>query len=509
MSWWLHLSALFAFYIVHRVLEFKKNKLSHLPGLRSMLAPMAPWSSLLPTTFWNPGLSWQWNWRNQVYSKFGLQTISTLGFLDGRPSIFTISLDVASEFLSLKGRYHKGEETTSVLRLWGGNLFTENGSEWSRHRRIMNPAFSPETYALVWDEGAKLYQEMMEGERWDDENDVLISAINPITSKFALIIIGRCGFGEPLSWRTTAPESGMSLSEALAIVSATSIARMVIPWWIYKLPIKRLRDIETAYTSLDAHMKVLIASRQEEVSNGKEIERKDVCRLMMRANEGQGTLSMTDEELVGNTYLMLVAGHDTTARTLDAAVGLLALYEDIQEEVHDELQAVISTSGKIDFKDIPRLVKVQACFLEASRLFPAASAVTRTITETIVLKTDEEDGHGGQIILEPGTMFFIDLVGLHYNPKYFPDPEEFRPSRWYGTAESDMTTFSLGPRICIGRRFALTEAVVFLTSLLRDWRLQIVLDPGETKEQWRGRVLKATTGLTLGVGKVPVRLTRR
>jgi hypothetical protein len=72
-------------------------------------------------------------------------------------------------------------------------------------------------------------------------------------------------------------------------------------------------------------MKVLIASRREEASNGKEIERKDVCRLMMRANEGQGTLSMTDEELVnnvsmhhgcqfknfqaGNTYLMLVAGH--------------------------------------------------------------------------------------------------------------------------------------------------------------------------------------------------------
>ncbi|KAJ7753139.1 cytochrome P450 [Mycena olivaceomarginata] len=495
MSWWLYLSALFAVYIVHRVLEFKKNKLSHLPGLRSMLAPMAPWSSLLPTTFWNPGLSWQWNWRNQVYSKFGLQTISTLGFLDGRPSIFTISLNVASDFLSLKGRYHKGEETTSVLRLWGGNLFTENGSEWSRHRRIMNPAFSPETYALVWDEGAKLYQEMMEGERWADENDVLISAINPITSKFALIIIGRCGFGEPF--------------EALAIVSATSIARMVIPWWIYKLPIKRSEIEASSISYWHRIISAQIARYRNRASNGKEIERKDVCRLMMRANEGQGTLSMTDEELAGNTYLMLVAGHDTTARTLDAAVGLLALYEDIQEEVHDEIQAVISTSGKVDFKDIPRLVKVQACFLEASRLFPAASAVTRTITETIVLKTDEEDGHGGQIILEPGTMFFIDLVGLHYNPKYFPDPEEFRPSRWYGAAESDMTTFSLGPRTCIGRRFALTEAVVFLTSLLRDWRLQIVLDPGETKEQWCGRVLKATTGLTLGVGKVPVRLTRR
>ncbi|KAF8174999.1 cytochrome P450 [Mycena galopus ATCC 62051] len=150
----------------------------------------------------------------------------------------------------------------------------------------------------------------------------------------------------------------------------------------------------------------------------------------------------------------------------------------------------MSDDGKIHFKDLPRLVKVQSCFLEASRLFPAASSVGRVITETLVVKTDQEDGHGGQIVLEPGTTFFIDLIGLHYNSKYFPDPEEFRPSRWYGAAESDMTTFSLGPRTCIGRKFALTEAMAFLSNLLRDWKLQVKLDPGETKAQWRARVMK-------------------
>jgi len=136
-------------------------------------------------------------------------------------------------------------------------------------------------------------------------------------------------------------------------------------------------------------------------------------------------------------------------------------------------------------------------------------SITRDITETAVLKTDEEDGRGRQVILEPGTRFCVDLVGLHYNQKYFPDPEEFRPSRWYGAAESDMTTFSLGPRACIGRRFALTKSVAFLSNLLRDWRLHVVLNPGETRDQWCARVMKGSTALTLGVGKVLVRLTRR
>lgn len=60
-----------------------------------------------------------------------------------------------------------------------------------------------------------------------------------------------------------------------------------------------------------------------------------------------------------------------------------------------------------------------------------------------------------------------------------------------------------------GRRFALTEACCFLAHLLRDWRVEIVARPGETKVQWRTRVMRAHTTMTMGVGDVPVRLVRR
>jgi hypothetical protein len=75
---------------------------------------------------------------------------------------------------------------------------------------------------------------------------------------------------------------------------------------------------------------------------------------------------------------------ETTAKTLDAAIGFLALYEDIQEDIYKEILALISNDGKLvrivtfnfassereqHFKDLPRLTKVQSCFLEAARLF--------------------------------------------------------------------------------------------------------------------------------------------
>ncbi|KAJ7760008.1 cytochrome P450 [Mycena metata] len=533
MSWYPYLLPLLAFYIVRKALVFRENsrKLSYLPGLRSLFSPASPLGVLLPTYFWNPGMKWQWHWRKEAYAKHGLQTISVLGYLTSRPAVYTISMDVAKQVLalSLKGQLEKTEESTSFIRFWGRNLFTENGAEWSRHRRIMNPAFSPETYALVWDEATSVYREMVDAEGWAGKDEVTIPAMNPFSSKFALIIIGRCGFGQPMPWKSAPDASGiqMTLSEAIGIVSRSTIARLVTPRWVYRLPIRRLRNIETAWKRVDAELKHLVASRRAEMASAKEraeSEKKDVFRLMLRASDGQGTLSMSDEELAGNTYLLLMAGHESTARTLDAVTGFLALYEDKQEEVYNEIRSAVSEDGKLvrasltshlpllrdRTQHFQKLPKVEACFLEAARLFPAAPSMSRDTQHTVALQTDAEDGHGGQLVLEPGVRVAVDLVGLHYNPKHFPDPEEFRPARWYGVSDNDMTVFSFGPRACIGRRFAVTEGVAYLAHFLLDWKVTVVLKhPGETKAQWRARVMRADDGLTLGVGSVPVRLTRR
>ena len=99
-----------------------------------------------------------------------------------------------------------------------------------------------------------------------------------------------------------------------------------------------------------------------------------------------------------------------------------------------------------------------------------------------------------------------------HNPNTFPDPEKFVPSRWYDIPEHDVTVFGAGPRACIGRKFGQTEAMTFLSLFLRDWKVNIILGEGESREEYEEKVMgKAgrTAGLAFGVAEISLKLTRR
>ncbi|KXN87235.1 hypothetical protein AN958_09058 [Leucoagaricus sp. SymC.cos] len=110
-----------------------------------------------------------------------------------------------------------------------------------------------------------------------------------------------------------------------------------------------------------------------------------------------------------------------------------------------------------------------------------------------------------------GNIFVMLFTGHEYNLCYFDELGKFKPLRWYGVpANSEMfTAFSIEPRVCLGRKFSMTESIVFLTLLLRDWRVEPLLSAGETREQWGERVLNTEFKITFSMASMPIQLMRQ
>jgi len=456
-----------------------------------------------------------------VYKQCNAETIWILPFLTGKPTVYTSNLDVARQVVTggVKSHWIKPEDGSRGMLLFGMNLAAAEKDTWRRHRRIMGPAFNNKAYGLVWDRTIRTYNDMITAEGWSNPSQAAFDEpiVQRLTFKFALHIIGSCILGlNSLSWIEPPKDASaeMSFQESLNIVSGTILIATIVPKWCWRLLIGWNRDIRRAHETLDTFIHAQVADHKMEVRSGAS-PRNDVLSMLVRANkEDGGKLSLNDTELIGNVFMLLFAGHETTAHTLAATIGLLGLYQEIQDEVLQQILEVVGPTREPTFADYDALYKVLGAFQEAMRMFPAGSLMIRIPTEDTVLLIPKPVGEEGSktLPISKGQRVVVDMIGIQNNPRYFSEPDEYKPSRWYGaknSSEVEFSAFSIGPRQCIGRKFATTEAVAFMTMLLRDWKVEPLLSGSETKNQWKDRVMQGKMMITFGVRNVPIRFTRR
>ncbi|KAK7034506.1 hypothetical protein VNI00_012353 [Paramarasmius palmivorus] len=509
-------------FVVSRVVNYVKGlqAVNNLPGPRPPFQPFNLPGALIPTTWWNTGADVHWARRHSLYKDN--ETVSIVPWLFGNPQIFTSNVDVLRQVSASgpKSCFIKPETASKTLLLFGINLAAANEDVWRRHRRVMGPAFNSKLYNLVWDQSIKTYRDMIQNEPGWTGKTVDAPVIQSITFKFALLVLGICGFGFDFSWGAPpeTEEGEMTVQEAIRTVLDANMLLAFAPEWFLKLPFGEMKRSRKAYNQLTKFMKDQVVLRKEEVrSQTKEEYKRDAFSMLVQANEsedGSPKNKLNDEELIGNVFVMLFAGHETSAHTLAATLGFLAYYTEAQDEVLQQIIDVVGWERDPVFEDYNNLNKVLGAFYEALRMFPAGHVLIRSPTEDTTMEIPNPRGQDG-IQIQPvpkGLYVTVDMVGIQYNPRYFPEPEKFVPSRWHKMQNNDseqFTAFSLGPRGCIGRKFATTEAVCFLAVILRDWKVEPLLKAGETREQWKDRVLDGKIVLTLGVNDVPLRFVRR
>jgi cytochrome P450 len=359
------------------------------------------------------------------------------------------------ELLVTKGRsFVKGRGTQRLERLLGKGLLTSNGTLHLRQRRLMQPAFHRERIA-GYAETMVARAERFAGALAAGQTIEMDAAMSRLT----LGITAETLFGANVD--DDADTIGRAMHEAMVSfpVSLTPIGELLdhLPM----VPI--VRRFRAARAELDAVVYRLIDARRAADRRAGASERPDVLGMLLAA--GEGPEGMDVEQIRDEAMTILLAGYETTARALTWTWWLLAQHPEAAARLADELSAVLG--GRVPaFDDVPQLRYTRDLIAESMRLYPPAWVVGRRAAETSSL---------GEWTIPQGSIVLASQWITHHDPRFWREPEAFRPERW-SNGETDghpkfaYFPFGGGTRLCIGEGFAWTELVLVLATIARRWQ---------------------------------------
>jgi cytochrome P450 len=198
--------------------------------------------------------------------------------------------------------------------------------------------------------------------------------------------------------------------------------------------------------------------------------RNDFLSRLMAARDENGQ-TMSDRQLRDEAVTLLLAGHETTALTLSWTWYFLGQHPEIDRRIAAEIAEIVG-DRPVTVDDLPKLKFTESVILEAMRLYPPAWTIGRESLDEFEL---------GGYKFKAGTTVFMSPWVLHRDPRYFEDPETFRPDRWMSDLARRLPRYAYmpfggGPRICIGQRFAMIEATIILVTMAQQFSIELQRD---------------------------------
>jgi enediyne biosynthesis protein E7 len=349
--------------------------------------------------------------------------------------------DVKRVLVGNHRNYTKGVGLNRVKILLGNGIMTSEGELWRRQRYMMQPMF----HRRIITEFARLIATANDRfiERWEAQarRGELVNVTDDM-SELTLDIVLRSIFGRDLE--RLASQLGGNPFEVLTKDQARNLR------FAYK------------FRSLAKLVGELVQRRR-----GEPEQHFDYIAMLMDARDKETGDPMGDRQLIDEVLTLIVAGHETTASGLNWTWYLLSQHPEADARLHAEIESVPEEDTPPSLAQMEALPYTQQVVNEALRLYPPGWLLSRRTIGADVL---------AGFAVPAGTDVLLSPYLLHRHPRYWLEPDAFRPERFAPDHEAERPRFAYmpfaaGPRHCIGEAFALYEMLMHLYKVARHYRL--------------------------------------
>jgi cytochrome P450 len=334
--------------------------------------------------------------------------------------------------------YVKGQAIKRVALLLGNGLMVSEGEFWKSQRRMIQPAF---------------------------HRKAIGEFIEPITSSNAdLLRRWQSAAEQKVSVNVTRDVSALSLQIVLISIFGADYGQVAPHFKILSDESARNLEFAQAFRVLGKIVLQIISQRRKEKTVAS-----DILWILMEARDQKNGQPMSDRQLVNEIRTLIVAGHETTASTLNWIWYLLSQHPEVEENLSRELETLVGREVP-RIEDLPKFTHTRQVIEEALRLYPAGWLLTRR-----ALKDDKL----GEYLVPAGTEIYISPYFIQRHPDLWKDPDRFYPGRFDPRNSQNrhplaMLPFSSGPRNCIGESFSRIEMQIHIMIIAKQLRLRFV-----------------------------------
>ncbi len=340
-----------------------------------------------------------------------------------------------------------------MRKMFGQGLLTSEGDFWLRQRRLAQPAFHRDRIASYGEVMVAYAERMVDG--WGEGE---MRNLHEDLMSVTLEIVAKVLFDADVAKDVEA------VGQALDAITRESAVRLRRPFYIpdaVPLPsnIRYLRAVRR----MDKLVYRIIREHR-----GADQDAGDLLSMLLESRDEAGR-GMSDRQLRDEAITILLAGHETVALALSWTWYLLSQHPTAEQQLVDELRRVLGDRLPC-VSDLPALRYTERVIKEAMRLYPPVYSFGREAVD---------DCEIGGYAVPAGTTLFMSPWVMHRHPRYFEQPDAFLPERWDGDLVERLPKFAYfpfggGPRLCIGSRFAMMEAVLLLAAIAQRFHLSLV-----------------------------------
>lgn len=348
-------------------------------------------------------------------------------------------------------RWERGMRVFSQLQ--GHSVFTAEGEAWRGKRHALQPSFSPKAVQAFASTIACTAEQALCAWPMNAGNWPVESALTSL----AMDVIVRMLFSSDIGEDSRRAEE--AVRTAMEVASAELYWPASWPHWAPWKGAKR-QALATLNGLVDRYLQARLALPHDAWPDDL------LTRLLLlhRDDAAAWPLRAVRDECM----TIFVAGHETVAATLTWWAWCMAAHPAAQAAARDEVRQVLQGRAP-NAGDLPSLPYLTRTLQETMRLYPAAPVLnTRRSTSAITL---------GSWQLPARTLFMVPVQLMQHDPRWFPEPLEFRPERFGSDASTfprgAYLPFGTGPRVCLGQNLAMTEMLVIAAMMLQRFSLSV------------------------------------